>query len=68
MQFLAILLAFYLAAASAIHFGGREPVVDDPHMSLMEEIAHERAADLAAAELGDVWLEPGGAPEKPAVF
>jgi hypothetical protein len=56
---LTLLLAFYLAAAGLVHFGAQpRPVADNPNMSLAEEIQHERLADLAAAQLSGVWLEP----------
>ena len=58
MQALSILFAIYIAAAGLIHFGPREALVDDPNMTVEEQIEHERMADLAAARLHDVWLEP----------
>ncbi len=66
MQLLAILMAFFLAAAGLIHFGAPDRTADNPQMSVQEEIQHERMADIAAAELGDVWLEPEDV--SPSVF
>jgi hypothetical protein len=68
MQSLALLLAIFLAAASVIHIGPPAPAEDGPNMSLAEEIAHERAADIAAANLGDVWLEPADFPDESRAF
>jgi hypothetical protein len=56
---LTLLLAFYLAAAGLVHFGAQpRPPADDPNMSLGDEIRHERLADLSAAQISEVWLEP----------
>jgi hypothetical protein len=62
MRLLTLLLAFYLAAAGLVHFGAQpRPAADDPNMSVADEIRHERLADLAAAQLSEVWLEPDAA-------
>ncbi|GEM_PF-5071804 len=60
------LVAIYLAAAGLFHFGDQPALENDPNMTLEQEIAHEREADLVAANLANEWLEPDEV--SPSVF